>query len=149
MPIISSRYKEDAVLQADGRRWIYETHIDHNGIEHTAQYLATSGWDIEATLKFRAENIGETIDRNELSKTESLNFKLNISKYEFLNRLTVEERIACRELAKTDLIIIDFLALLDAAINVNLDDSNLLAGLSYLENKQILKTGRSTEIING
>lgn len=63
MSIVHSSYKVDEYAQADGRRWVRETHIDDKGKQHFADYLANDGTDYEAIMQARAENIGSELDR--------------------------------------------------------------------------------------
>jgi len=70
VPIINSTYIVDETPQADGRRWVKETHTDHNGIKHFAEYLASDGFDYETCLAARAETIGGDLDRKEAALNE-------------------------------------------------------------------------------
>lgn len=69
--------------------------------------------------------------------------------YEFRKRLTMAERIAVRERAKTDPIAFDFMDLLDRSGEIIRANPDVLAGLSYLVSVGVLSAGRPTEIING
>ena len=40
----SSSYTTDGHTQADGRRYVRETHVDDAGVTHTVEYLAPAGW---------------------------------------------------------------------------------------------------------
>lgn len=59
-----------------------------------------------------------------------------ISGVSFLRRITQAQRIAIRDLAKTNPVVDDFMRLLDATISqggtVNLDDDDTVAGVYYL-----------------
>lgn len=70
---------------------------------------------------------------------------LTISKLDFLRRFTAEERIAIR--SSIDPVIIDFLYLLDLAQEVNLTDSDTIAGVTYCESINLLAEGRATQIL--
>lgn len=67
----------------------------------------------------------------------------------FLRRLTQDERIAARDLAKTDARAADFLHLLDRAEEVRSDDPDTLAGLAYLTACGVLGDGRMAVILGG
>ena len=54
---VKSSYTTDTYAQADGRRWVYETHVSSDKQVFTAQYLAPSKWDYEQTMLARAANI--------------------------------------------------------------------------------------------
>lgn len=146
MPIINSTYTVDSVPQSDGRMRVKETHTDHNGKTYTAEYLASDGFDYVTCMNLRAQHIGNEIDSKEATETESANFVLPITKLQFLQRMTIQERILCKELAKTDPIAQDFLFLLDLAEDVVLGNQSLLEGLSYMESIGALNAGRALEI---
>ncbi len=146
MPIISSSFTVDSMPQADGRRWVKETHIDHNSKTYNIEYLASDGFDYATCMNLRAQNIGKEIDSKEASATEAANFVLPITKLQFLQRMTMQERILCKEFAKTDPIAQDFLFLLDLAEDVVLGNQSLLEGLSYMESLGVLNAGRALEI---
>jgi len=146
MPIINSTYTVDQIPQADSRRWVKETHTDHTGKTYSAEYLASEGFDYGTCLTARAENIGAEIDRKEAALNEAQNFVIPITKLTFLKRLTVQERISCKALAKTDPVVEDFFAMLDMAQDVVLGNSDLIMGLSYLESVGGLASGRALEI---
>lgn len=74
---------------------------------------------------------------------------VEITRVEFLRRFTVQERIGARTLAKTDPVIEDFLALLDLAESVRLDDPDVTMALGYLTQQNVLASGRAGEILGG
>jgi hypothetical protein len=69
--------------------------------------------------------------------------------YAFLKRLTLAERAAARELAKTDPIAADFMHLLDRSGEVQQNNPDVLAGLNYLVSQGRMVAGRPSEILNG
>jgi len=71
MPIINSTHVIDQTPQADGRRWVKETHIDHNGNQYFAEYLASEGFDYDTCLAARASNIGLEVDSKEAAYAEA------------------------------------------------------------------------------
>ncbi|MFZ3046499.1 MAG: hypothetical protein WA151_11335 [Desulfatirhabdiaceae bacterium] len=75
--IVSSSYVVDQTPQADGRRWVKETHIDSVGKSHYAEYLASEGTDYQAVLEARAANIGEELDRLAAISGEAANTQIN------------------------------------------------------------------------
>ena len=149
MPIISSTYTIDDHAQADGRRWVREQHTDHTGQTYTAEYLAPEDWDYETTLQARATNIGREIDRREAAHAEAANFELPISKYQYALRMTMAERIAARELAKTDPIAEDALDLLRVVQAVTMSDPLIEQSLQYLASQGVIQPERIQEILNG
>lgn len=68
-----------------------------------------------------------------------------ITKLQFLRRFTAEERIAIR--ASSDPIIVDFMALLDLAEEVRVDDPDTTAAVAYLTAMGLLAAGRDAEIL--
>lgn len=68
-----------------------------------------------------------------------------ITKLQFLRRFTAEERIAIR--ASTDPVIVDFMALLDLAEDVRVDDPDTTAAVAYLTALGLLATDRDAEIL--
>lgn len=43
--------------QADGRRYVVETHTDHLGVAHRVEYLAAVGTDTAAVMTARATQL--------------------------------------------------------------------------------------------
>lgn len=68
---------------------------------------------------------------------------------QFKRRLTQEERVAIREVAKTNPLIADFLDMLDCAQEVRSDDPELQYCLQMLEQAGILQLGRANIILQG
>lgn len=71
------------------------------------------------------------------------------TKVEFLRRFTAAERIAVREVAKTNPLIDDFMQLMSEAPSIRNDDPDVIAGLGYLEMLTVLAAGRAAEILGG
>ena len=69
-----------------------------------------------------------------------------ITKLAFLRRFTAEERIAIR--ASVDPVIVDFMALLDLASEVRLDDPDTLVALGYLTCIGLLAPERADTILS-
>lgn len=69
-----------------------------------------------------------------------------VSNSVFLQRMTPEERIGVRTLAKTDAIAEDFMQLLNASAEVHLDNPNVSMGLGYLVSKGCLTAERAAAI---
>lgn len=68
---------------------------------------------------------------------------------EFKRRLTQDERVAIRSLAKTNMLIEDFMDMLDSATSVSSSDPDVKNALDALEAVGILNHGRTDEILNG
>lgn len=71
----------------------------------------------------------------------------NITKLAFLNRLTAEERIGIRAAAAQSPAIHDYLAMLEAAQDVDLTDSRTIGGVQALEAAGLIGEGRAAEIL--
>src|SRR5512135_2257803 len=108
MPIVNSIIVSSQ-LQADGRSYITERHTDQNGTTYDAVYLAAIGLDTAAVLTARAATIGATIDAAAAVAAAAQGFEIPMTERQFLSRLTVAERIAIRNAAKTDDVIVDFM----------------------------------------
>jgi len=67
-----------------------------------------------------------------------------LSPAEFMQRFTVQERIAIRGERGTDPVVHDFLSLLEVAQNVDLDDPATVAGVGYLVSVNLLTAERAT-----
>jgi hypothetical protein len=66
----------------------------------------------------------------------------------FKRRLSSAERIAIRELAKTNAHVYDYMDLLDSAPAVHLTDADVIGGLHMLESASILAAGRAAAILS-
>lgn len=72
-----------------------------------------------------------------------------MTRLEFLRRFTGAERVTLRTVAKTNAGLEDYMALLDAAQDVNTNDPDTVAGVQFLEAAGLLAAGRAAEILNG
>lgn len=72
-----------------------------------------------------------------------------MTKLEFLRRFTGAERIALRTVAKENPVVEDYMALLDAAQEVNTADPDTSGGVMMLEAAGLLGAGRAMEILGG
>lgn len=148
MPIISSIIVS-AQPQANGALLVHEQHTDHTGLKHDHIYSAATDADIELALSLRAQKMGAEIDKREAAALEAENFILPFSKYEFLNLFTQAERLAIRTAAKNDVVIEDFLSLLSEAPAVYLTNPDVIAGINYFVQAELLTQDRATEVLNG
>lgn len=55
-----------ASVQADGRSQVHEIHTDLIGVEHTVDYLAAAGTDLDAALAVHAANLGAELAAQEI-----------------------------------------------------------------------------------
>jgi hypothetical protein len=70
-----------------------------------------------------------------------------LTKLEYLRRFTQDERVAIRNAAKVNAVLEDYMALLDLAQEINLDDPDTIAGVQMLEAAGLLNAGRAQEIL--
>ena len=71
----------------------------------------------------------------------------NVTKLEYLRRFTQDERIAIRTGAATNPVLADYLAMLELAQDINLDDPDTVAAVQMLEAVGLIGTGRAAEIL--
>ena len=70
-----------------------------------------------------------------------------VSKVDYLRRFTSDERVGIRQAAKTSPVLEDYLALLELAELVNLDDTDTISAVNMLEQVGLIATGRAAEIL--
>jgi|GEM_PF-4531292 len=70
-----------------------------------------------------------------------------IHKAVFLQRLPAAVRIAIRTASKTDVLIEDFLDVLYATDQVDLDNENLTAGVAYMETEGLLTSDQAAALL--
>lgn len=69
-----------------------------------------------------------------------------LSKSDYLKRFTQSERIAIRNAGKVNDVVNDYIELMNAAVTVDLDNGETVAGLNSLEAATVLAPGRALEI---
>lgn len=69
--------------------------------------------------------------------------------WEFKRKFTRDERIAVRELAKTDAVAADLLDILDSAPEIRSDDPDIVSAMLHLEEAGTIQSGRVAQIMNG
>lgn len=72
-----------------------------------------------------------------------------LTKLEFLRLFTMTERITMRAAAKESPVMEDYLQLMDLAQEMNLDDSDTIAGVQMMEQAGLLASGRAEEVLRG
>lgn len=70
---------------------------------------------------------------------------MQLSQLEFLKRFTSEERVVIR--SSKDPIVEDFMHIITLSQNIQLDDSEVIKNVNYLEQQGILTAGRAAEIL--
>lgn len=78
---------------------------------------------------------------------EAANQNRIITKLAYLRRFTGDERVAIRTAAKVNPVLDDYMALLELAEEVNLDDLDTVMALAMLEQAGLLAVGRGVEIL--
>lgn len=132
--------------QVDGRRQITESHTADDGNVYTYSYLADVATDIELVQSERAAMLNSQLAVKAEAQAIVFGTTLPLSAYEFLSRMTPQERIGIRAAAKTDPIIEDFMALLDHTTVVHPLNPDVQMGLGYLVQQGKLTAERAAVI---
>lgn len=132
--------------QADGRQYIAERHTDGDGVVYDFSYLADVGTDINLVLTERAAILNTQLAAKAAAQAIVFGTTLPLSPYEFLSRMTPQERIGIRTSASTDPVIADFMALLDRADVVHPMNPDVQMGLGYFVQQGILSADRAAVI---
>lgn len=74
---------------------------------------------------------------------------MRLTKLEFLRRFSQAERIAMRNAAAQSPEMHDYMAMLELAEEIFLDDADTVAGVTLLESVGIIAPGRATEVLSG
>lgn len=140
--IVDSTFTE-GVAQADGRVYVTEKHTAEDGQVYTYEYLAAE-LNSQFVMEERAKAINAILAQREAARLAVVGTTVPLTRYEFLGRFTAGERVAIRELARTDAIVEDFMEMMKLSGNVSL----VLArpGLNYLVIKGALTQARADEI---
>lgn len=145
MPITSSTFNVSNT-QADGRQYIIEHHTADDGAVYDYSYLADAGTDINLVLSERAAILNAQLAARAAAQAIVFGTTLPLSPYEFLSRMTPQERIGIRSAASSDPIIEDFMALLDRADVVHPLNPDVQAGLAYFVATGLLTAERAAVI---
>jgi hypothetical protein len=120
MPIISSAFTGDPP-EVDGRVNIKETHVASDGQEYTYSYLCDlAHLDPVIVLEERAAEINRILAAREAARILVQGTSVPLTRFEFLNRFTADERVAIRQRATTDPIAEDFMEMMKLSGNVAL-----------------------------
>lgn len=147
MPIVDSTLR-DNTLQADGTRNITERHTDHAGRTYDIVYNCPLGVDPVQVLAARAVKIGAEVDARDAAEAIAANFELSISWVDFIDRFTVQERIAIRATRATDPVVDDFLDMGERRNAVLLSSPRLSAALDYMVSINLLSVSRRAEVLS-
>lgn len=99
-----------------------------------------------ASTKTDTEFLQWTVD-NQLSEYARTLTKPVITKLEFLERFTPQERVAIRTASLSSVPIQDYLELVNVSDSIDLTYATTKAGLQALEDAGLLAAGRSVEIL--
>jgi hypothetical protein len=143
--IVSSTYVEGNA-QADGRRYVAETHTASDGQTFKFEYLAELDADCSGIATERAAVLNQQLSAKAATQAAILGTALPMTVYEFLKRFTTSERIAVRNKAKTDAIVDDFMDLLNRSGAVYPANPDVTAGLNYLVSVGVLTSARAAVI---
>lgn len=144
MHIVSSTLTEGAA-QTDGRFYVSELHTVDDGQEFKFEYLS-DGVDTGAVLQARALELNTLLEQKAAAKALVLGTTLPITVYEFLSRMTPQERVGIRATAKTNPIVEDFMDLLNRSGAVYPNNQDVQMGLQYLVAIGGLTAGRAAII---
>ena len=70
-----------------------------------------------------------------------------ITKLEYLRRFTTVERVTIRTASKSEPVLEDYLAMMELAGDIDLDDADTVGAVSMLEGAGLIATGRAAEIL--
>lgn len=113
--------------------------------------INSTGEIILADLAFMEEHHADNFTEVVVNHTVVISAK-SWPAFDFYRKFTSQERIAIRSRAKTDPVVEDIYATLNAAVasgaNVRDDDPDTVQGLTYLEGIGDLAQGRAAEILS-
>ncbi len=145
MPVISSQIVSTSV-QVDGRSLVKELHIDHTGKPYEVEYLAEAGLDVADVLALRGENIGAGIDARDAAIAEAANFRVPITKIQYIRRFTSEERQAIDAAAQANASVREFMNMLNWAEDVDVGSAEVQYALAMFEQAGLIGSGRAATI---
>ena len=148
MPIINSSYTADATPQADGRRWVKETHTDHLGKKFYAEYLAAVGFDYESCMNQRAANISVEIDQQYTIAAEASDTQVNYRKIRqdaFFDRFSITEALKIQESNDSVVKFFEKSAVTLKRPYIDLDHPQIQYAMAYLRDNSFLDGATAEE----
>lgn len=145
MPTVVASTWSEGPAQADGRRYVTERHSTDDGQVLAFEWLGSQ--DPGPVVAARAEALNAEFAAKAAADALIAGTALPLTRLEFLSRFTVAERVAIRSAAKTDAIIEDFLAMLEAAQSVIPSHPDTVAGVGYLVQSGLLLPARAAEVL--
>lgn len=101
------------------------------------------------TYEFRSKELNSEVVWNSDTRDFESKKKLIVSKLQFMNLLSLSERIQIRTAAETDPILNDIVQQLNIAEFIDLSRPDTISSLLYLQSKNILSETRVGEILSG
>lgn len=145
MPIVSSSIVSRSA-QVDGRILVKERHTDSNGRIYEQEYLADVGLDIDAVLMARATNIGNALDARDAAIAEASNFRVPITRIQYIRRFTSDERQAIDAAAQVNAAVKEFMNMLSWAEDVDVGSPEVQYSLQMFEQAGLIGVGRAAII---
>jgi hypothetical protein len=115
--------------------------------KQTALQLALDAYNRAHSYSIDAQSFMQKLIDGQLDGLVKAYLVTQITKLDFLNRFTAEERIGIRTAAQASPAIADYLAMLDAAQDVSLIDPRTIGGVQALEAAGLIGEGRAAEIL--
>ena len=158
--IVSSTYIENH-LQADGRYYVTERHLLDDGRSVDFEYLANAQIDPALVMTERAARLAADLQAQEASSAEAANGVIPLTKYQFRQRFTFQERVAIDQFnggayltselltAEQKAGMTTMLEDYKAATEVRLTDPATIAAVQMYEGLGLIVAGRASEVLNG
>jgi len=127
--------------QADGRRWVKETHTDHLGKKFYAEYLAPVDFDYETCMNLRAGNISIEIDQKYALDAEAGNTQVSYRKIRqdaFFDRFTTTEALKIQDSNDKVIKFFEKSAVTLKRPYINLDHPQIQYAIGYLRDNELL-----------
>lgn len=150
MITITSSSIVSTATQVDGRSYVIESHIASDGRDIRVEYLADVGLDTNAVLLQRAANIQADLQAKEAVDLAAQNYEIPLTPMQFLERFTLQERIAIRAQRASNPAIDDYLDYLDKVSAIYRNPplgQKTIDGLNYLVSLGLLTADRPAAIL--
>ncbi|MGJ9420460.1 hypothetical protein ACHAC9_22290 [Massilia sp. CMS3.1] len=130
--------------QTDGRFYVKEQHVADDGRVFPYEYLTDGSIDPQMIMEERAIVVRAALAQRAAAREFVVGAEVPRTKHEFLSLFTSTERIAIRQRAKVNEMVLDFMEMLSASGGVY--KTLAYPGLQYLQALGDLKPGRADEI---
>lgn len=78
-----------------------------------------------------------------------LTYQRLYSPYEFMTLLGFDSRVAIRTASETDVVIMDFVSMMDSAKELDLDNQDLINGINYMASVGVITQAEAERILLG